>query len=79
MRFAISENGVQIGSLYTKVKDVLFAANDWSMDGHPCTISAVGHDGTLPIFTFEIVDDGRMIMVTDLMTEMTWRKNRVVH
>lgn len=33
MRFAISEDGVQIGSLYAKVKDVIYAANDWSMDG----------------------------------------------
>lgn len=76
MRFAISEDGVQIGSLYAKVKDVLFAANDWSMGGHPCTISAVGSNGLLPIFTFEIVEDGQTILVTDLVTEMTFRKNR---
>lgn len=79
MRFAISEDGVQIGSLYAKVKDVIYAANDRLMGGHPCTILAVGQNGTVPIFTFETVEDGRVILVTDLVTEMTWRKNRVVH
>ena len=79
MRFAISENGMQIGSLYAKVKDVIDAANDRSMDGHPCTILAVGHSGTIPLFTFKIVEDGQVILVTDLVTNMIFRKKRRLH
>jgi len=78
MRYVVSEDGIQIGSLYAKVGDAVDAANERAAAGFPSTISAVGSNGVFHIFIFEIVGMGQLIIVTDLTTGEMLQKARVV-
>lgn len=79
MRFAVSEEGVQIGSLYTDLKQATRDCHNRAMDGHPSEISVVRDGSVTMAFTFKIVEEGHVILVHDWLNDVWYRKNRVVH